>query len=88
MIFDAPECIYHYYLLVENSAMVTASSSLFTSSLHFAMQLKLRNQQFCLVIKSDTLQTITIQDFEALTVLILPMLILSVLITIIAVLYF
>jgi len=41
------------------------SSVLFASSLRFAMQLMLRNQQFCLVIKSDTLQTIPNMIFDA-----------------------
>jgi len=53
--FDAPECIYHYYLLVENSARVPNSSLLFAISLRFVMQLNPRNEQFCLVIISDTL---------------------------------
>ena len=63
MMFDAPECLYHYYLCVENSARATASSWCFTSSPCFLMQLKPRNQQFCLVIISDTLQPIPRHDF-------------------------
>jgi len=44
MMFDAPACLYHYYLCMKNSARETASSSPFTSRLPFAMQLKPRNQ--------------------------------------------
>jgi len=55
MLFDTPDCIYHYYLVVENTQHWPPIACGFCG-LFSAKQPKPMKQQFCLVINSVTLQ--------------------------------